>query len=740
MSADFVEQLRGSAAAAALPTSGELVVPGLEHPVGVRFDGWGVPYVEARSLDDLWFAQGFLSAGERLFQIDLALRAANGRLSEVFADRTLDDDRFARTVGFHRAGATIAAGWDAGERAMLERFISGVHAWIERMPAPPVEYALLDLGPDLPSDVDAWASCWAYLAWGLSGNADLELLRARLTDELGPELARALAPSAPAAEPAIAAGGLAGRLLGDVPFPPPGQGSNNWAVSGSRTASGKPLLANDPHLMVQQPAAWLEFHLRAPGYEARGVALPFFPSIALGTTAHHAWGVTNVTGDVQDLFLERLNDDRSAAMYEGAWEPLEVRREEIRVRGSAEPAVVEVRETRHGPILESYVVGSLRPEFRPLSETYALAWVGREHGVRPSTFLAAARARSFEEFREAAHGLACPGQNFVYADVDGTIGYQLSGLYPVRRSGDGTVPVPGWTAEHEWTGWIPFEDLPWSMDPERGYLVTANNQPYADDFPHLIGRDFHSPKRARRITDLLEAKEGHTVDSLRAIQLDTASLAARAILERVKEPPAPLAGWDFDLRADAVEAAFFARWVDEIARRVLGDRPALLEQYLDHREAFVCGALPTLLDESRVGPEMLDDAARAAGSADPVGWGDLHRVRFVHPLGRLPGLEALFVAAEFPIGGDEQTVNQGGFDALEGAFVPSVVASWRAVFDLDDLDRSVGVLTTGQSGNPASRHWNDQAPLWAAGEHKPLPFSEAAVAAATVSTLSLLPG
>jgi penicillin amidase len=737
---DLVEQLRRAAGAAAPPTEGDLTAPGLEHPVEVRYDRWGVPHVTAASLEDLWFAQGFLSAGERLFQIDLALRAANGRLSEIFADRTFEDDRFARTVGFRRAGKRIVAGWEAGDREMLERFMAGVHAWIDRMPAPPVEYTLLDLTPDLEHDLGAWASCWAYLAWSLSGNWDAELLRAKLTHELGSDLAGILLPPTPAVDPAIAAGGLAGRLLRDLPVGPPGQGSNNWALSGSRTASGKPLLANDPHLLVQQPAAWLEFHLRAPGYEARGVALPFFPSIALGTTAHHAWGATNVTGDVQDLFLERLNDDRSAALFEGAWQPLTVHHEEIRVRGTAEPVVVEVRETRHGPILESSVVGKMHHEYRPLEETYALAWVGGAHGVRPSTFLAAARAASFEEFREAARGLSCPGQNFVYADVDGSIGYQLTGLYPVRRTGDGTAPVPGWTAEHEWTGWIPFEDLPWSKDPGRGYLVTANNKTHDDDYPHLIGRDFHAPNRALRIAELIEERDAHTVESVRAIQLDTVSLGARSVVERAKEPPGVLADWDFDLRADSEPAAFFGRWIAEIARLVVPDRPELLDEYLAMREAFVCHALPRLMDEGIVDEQLLNDAAVAAGAAPTATWGDLHRVRFAHPMGGLPGLEPLFVASEHPIGGDEQTVNQGGFEARDGAFVPAVVASWRAVYDLADLDGSVGVLTTGQSGNPGSTHWNDQAPVWAAGEHKALPFSPKAVEEATVSTVCLLPG
>ena len=359
-------------------------------------DRYGVAYISADSLEDLWFAQGFVTAGERLFQIDLALKQANGRLSELFGELTLDDDRFTRTIGINRAGATIAAGWDDTSRAMIARFREGVLAWIAAMPAPPVEYVLLDASPELPDDDASWAACWAMFSWGLSGNWDFELLRVHLAAELGEEAAGRLLPPLSGHPTAPAAGRLAGDLLRELPRPPRGQGSNEWAIAGAKTASGKPLLANDPHLLVQQPGAWVELHLRAPGYEARGVAAPFAPGIVLGTTAHHAWGVTNVSGDVQDLYLERLNEDGTAARYEDAWEPLTVHREEIRIRGNEEPIVHEVRETRHGPLLDSYLTGRLRPARHPLEDTYALRWVGAEHSIRPSALVDVANVSSFE--------------------------------------------------------------------------------------------------------------------------------------------------------------------------------------------------------------------------------------------------------------------------------------------------------------------------------------------------------
>lgn len=738
MSGD-VDGLRGLAAAALFPADGELRVGGLDAWVEIRRDRWGAAYVRASSLDDLWFAQGLVTAGERLFQLDLALRQANGRLSEVFADRTLADDRFARTIGLHLAGERIAAEWTDLSASMMERFVAGVHAWIEVMPAPPAEYTLLDLSPELPRDPASWAACWAAFAWSLSGNWDRELQRVALAEALGPEAAATLLPPARPIDPRLAAGGLAGRLLRDLPLPATGRGSNEWTLAGSRTETGRPLLANDPHLTALQPAPWLEMHLSAPGYRARGVAAPFMPGIVLGTTAHHAWGATNVSGDVTDLYLEELSPDGGAAHYRDGWEPLTLRSEPIVVRGSSEPHVLEVRETRHGPILDSYPLGELDPEYRPLGTTYALRWVGAEHGAQPDLAVRLANAGSFEEFREAGRGLECPGQNLAYADVDGHIGYQCTGRYPVRRAGDGTQPAPGWTDSHEWEGWVPFEELPWSKDPERGYLVTANNRPHDESYPHLIGNDFHAPHRAARIAERIEEIERHTVDTGRAIQLDTVSRPARRVLSLLRERGEHgFDPWDGDMRADSTEAAVFNLWVQEVARRVVPHDLAR-DSYMASREAFLCDALPSLLEAGMLSPAILADAMVAAAANGPTSWGEVHRVVFAHPLARLPGLEGLFVAAEAGLGGDEQTVAQAGFDHRHG-FAVAVVASWRAVYDLGDLDRSVGVLPTGNSGNPASPHWNDQTAMWTAGDHHELPFTDAAVDAAVVSTLQVGPG
>lgn len=764
---DWTQEVRAAAEAALAPLEGELSVPGLHAPVEVLRDRWGIPYVTAASLEDLWFAQGFVTASERLFQIDLALRAAGGRLSELFSDLTVADDRFARVVGFNRIGAREAGRWSARSRSMFERFVEGARAWVALMPAPPVEYALLATPPDLPEDLGAWAAAFAYAAWGLSGNWDSELLRVLLAERLGPEALRDLLPPLPADGPELAAGGLAGALLDVLPRPK-GQGSNNWVVAGSRTATGRPMLANDPHLLVQQPGAWFELHLRAAGYEARGVAFPFAPGILVGVTPHHAWGITNVSGDVQDLYEERLSGDGTAAEFDGAWEPLAVHHEEIAVRGGA-IVELDVRESRHGPLLEAAPVGIGRVDYVPLDRAYALRWTATDGLFEPATLVDVAGATGFEAFRAALSGLSCPGQNVVYADVDGTIGYQLTGRYPLRRSGDGASPVPGWTSEHDWTGFLAYEDLPWSVDPTRGYLATANNRTFAEDYPHLIGIDFHTPFRARRIAELIEGATGPlTAEDLARFQTDTRSIPARVLLPRLVaiEPTDDdgswalevLRAWDGDQRPESAAAAIYNAWLRAIAEAVLGAGDGSgLERYVAWRETFVCLALPALLDAEPPGwlplpgdggwdgllRRTLADALhflaeRLGPERGAWRWGALHPVRFAHPLARMPGLAPVFVAAEHELGGDEQTVLQGGFDARTG-FEAAVVPSWRLVADLADVDRSMAVLPTGQSGNPVSPHWNDQAPLWISGRLRPMPVTRPAVEAATVHRLGLVP-
>ncbi|HJP64928.1 MAG TPA: penicillin acylase family protein [Actinomycetota bacterium] len=780
---ELTDIMRAKATAGLAPIEGTLKVGGLWEPVEVIRDRWGVPHIYARNTHDLYFAQAFVMASERLFQMEVTLRIATGRLSEAFGEMTLPLDRFIRTVGWNRAGRHLATQYDELSMEMVDASVEGTRAWIDRMPTAPIEYELLGLEPTVDWDpmVEAGASAAVLMAWTLSTNWDAELIRTEIAARLGWEAVAALFPDLPAEAPQVIPGKNGGtharalELLRSAPLFPKGQGSNNWVVSGARSATGKPLLANDPHLQVQLPSIWFENHLVAPGINVRGVSLTFAPGVIIGHNERIAWGYTNVGGDTQDLYLEKLNEDGTAALYNGEWEPLTIHREEIVVRGLAEPEVLEVRETRHGPIMDSYLVGIANPRVvtGQINETYALRFVGLEESVKPSTVHRINTAENFEEFRAAAASWDCPGQNFVYADVDGNIGYQCTGLHPIRPSSDGTMPVPGWTDEHEWRGYVPFEEMPWAYNPPEGFLATANARPHGDDYPYVLGKDFLPPYRARRIVELITASATHDAASFRRIQMDTVSLPARELLPRLleveprddrqKEALALLGDWNGDMAADSTPAAVYQLWCLHVGRAVLSERlgPELLAHYFGDREwtnTFQYQVLPTLLAHPTAqwfgadGVEARDDALRTALDAaldELTGrlgadlsmwrWGDLHRVRFAGQLAMIPDFADLFTGGDEPLGGDEQTIQQGLFEPGSGSYEAVVVPSWRQIIDLSDFDASVGVHTVGQSGNPASPHFRDQFPLWIKGEHHPLPFSREAVEAAAEGTLTLVP-
>ena len=774
------DRLTAAARRAVPPVEGPLRLPGLGRPVEIVRDRWGVPHIYAERREDLYLAQGYVTASERLFQIELLQRTGLGRLSELFGPLSLPVDRFIRTVGWNRAAHRHVEGYDDVSLEIASAFHAGVRAWAETMTALPVEYLVLEADPWIPQEEEALLAGTAAgvaLAWSLSRNWDAELLRAEIAERLGDDVVRTLFPDTEPDAAAMIAGKEGGPdrlgLLDRALLPPSGQGSNQWVVAGERSETGLPLLANDPHLLVGVPSAWFECHLSGPGVDVLGVALPFAPGILIGHNDRIAWGFTNTEGDVQDLFLERLSEDGTSAEFEGRWEPLTVHREAIPVRGRA-PDVLEVRETRHGPLVDSYMVGVAEPVVVEggIRHTYALRWVGAEAGVAPSVILAMNGARTVEEFGAALEGWHCPGQNVVYADTAGNIGYQLTGWYPVRHQGDGSFPVPGWTAEHEWEGWIPADELPQALNPEEGFLLTANNRPHDQSFPHLITRDFLPPFRARRIAQLVTERERHTRTSFAGMQVDTVSLPAAALVprllrldpvgERQERALGLLGGWDFDLSAGSPAAALYEVWATHIARRVL--RPVLGEELYTHfhgrrqwTNAFLYQVLPGLLDyptarwfgaeggeaRDRLLRDALDaalDELTASLGEDMASWrwGELHTIRFAAGMARIPELRGLLTAGEVALGGDEQTVLQGMFEP-ERSYRVVVAPSWRMVVDLSDLDAAVGVLAPGQSGHPASPHFRDLLEPWGMGEHHPLPFSRRAVEEVAEGTLRLEP-
>ncbi|MHB1415572.1 MAG: penicillin acylase family protein [Chloroflexota bacterium] len=499
-------------------------MPGLNGPVTILRDTAGIPHIYASGFRDLFFAQGYVTAQDRLWQMETNRRTAWGRLSEVFGEAGLEADLLFRSMGLGRVAQAEEQALDGETRAILQAYADGVNAYVAHLSGVlPLEFTLLrvDFEPWRPVDSLAWGK---MMAWELSTNWATEVRRAALVAKLDPQRTAELMPSVPpGVVPQVPAGldlstlGLSAlRRLDNVTelVRPSSQGmeSNNWVVSGSRTDTGLPFLANDPHLGIQIPAIWYEVHLVGADFDVAGLSMPGSPGVIIGHNRHIAWGVTNTGADVQDLYVERANPDNPGQfLYKGAWEDAQIVRETIAVRGRSAPVELAIPYTRHGPIINADA-----PDEPPL----ALRWTALEPSSLPRSVIGIDRASNWQEFRTSLGDFSSPSQNFVYADTDGNIGYQMSGSIPVRAKGDGLLPVPGWTGEYEWDGYVPFSALPSKYNPPEGLLFTANDRVVGDDYPYLITYEWAPGFRAERIKAMLAGRSSLSLQDMRAAQLD----------------------------------------------------------------------------------------------------------------------------------------------------------------------------------------------------------------------------
>ncbi len=773
--------------------SGTLVVPGLGDAVEVIRDRWGIPHLFARSRRDLLFAQGFVHAQDRLWQMEFNRRTASGRLAEIFGEATLPTDRFLRTIGLRRAAEAHLASISPQGRANLEAYAAGVNAFIQGAGGRlPIEFVLLRFTPEpwTPADTLAYGK---LMAWVLGGDWRAEILRQQLLARFGegalerlwPENSDApviapqatgsgslvpdipIRPSVPAAPGGLAlADPLIKTILPAAAAPQPlaglaaqtahrGQGSNNWVVAGDRTATGSPLLANDPHLEAQMPSVWYLMHLTDDTYSVAGATFPGVPGIIIGHNRDIAWGVTNANPDVQDLFIERFHpNDPSRYLYKGQWIPATIVRESIRVKGRAEPVVEAVRITRNGPVINNVVRG--------LNTYLAFRWTALESTTIIDAVDAINRASSWEEFRQALRVWDTPSQNFVFAHRNGEIGYQMPGRVPVRSRGTGAVPVPGWTGEYDWIGTLPFDALP-SVHRRDGFIVTANNRIAPSGYRHFLGREWDPGFRARRITTLLS--EGRqSVETFQRIQADVTSLPGRAVVKALRSvkitDPAlqplftELLQWDGVLAASSRPAAVYEALLNALLRELFHVPldEAVFSRYLRLYEAPVLALLGLLREPSsawwrggrdRVIETALRDAVRTlerrlGADRDQWRWGRLHQPTFVHPIGRIRALAWVFNTTPPETGGDAFTVNQGAFTPEE-PFRHAIVSSYRQILDPADWDRSQVIHTTGQSGLPFHRHYRDFTGPWARDQYVPLLFSRPRIEEAAAGRLVLMP-
>ena len=806
---------------------GTVAVEGLRGDVEVQRDVLGIPTISASDTDDLFFAQGYVHAQDRFWEMDFRRHVTSGRLSELFGESQLPTDRFLRTLGWREVAAQEVEALDPTIASYYESYAEGVNAYLADHTGADAsfEYAVLglqnadyEIEPWTPEDSVAWLKA---MAWDLRTNIEDETERALIAPDFTAEQIDQLYPDYPfdrhpvivptlaAAQPASADSGAdpqittasiqwnqvdgvieaVSALVGDAGE---GIGSNSWAVSGDLTESGMPLLANDPHLGAALPSVWHQVGLRCRTvtadcpFDVSGFSFSGVPGVVIGHNDRIAWGFTNLTTDVTDLYLEKIQDDQY--WRDGALVPLDERTDTITVAGGDDETLT-IRSTVNGPILSGVsddfgtiaddpytgTGGSVtQPTAAPEGEyAVSLKWTALQPGTTAASIFALNLAQDFDDFRAAAKLFDVPAQNLLYADVDGNIGYQTPGLLPIRGAGDGSMPQPGWDSAYAWKGFIPFEELPTSYNPPEGYIVTANNAIMPEGYPYFLTRDWDYGWRAARIVDLIQRKAAMgklTAEDLRDIQADSEFAMGKTLASAYMDvstgrqgPDAALEmlrSWDAQNTADSDAAAFANVLWDELVLDIFvngREHPAPVTG--QGRLFLVVGGLldepdspwwsnPQLGVDGRA--EMLEYAANhaydrlvALQGDNPAkwNWGMLHALSLDSATFGQSGIapiEVLFNRGPYPVGGGSSVVDATGWQIGAG-FETTTVPSMRMVVDLSDFDASTWIHLTGASGHAFDEHYTDQTADWAAGTQKPWAFSKKAVDAAAQHTLVLTP-
>jgi penicillin amidase len=765
--AETPESLQQKATAVLAQLEGEISVPGLKEPVEVLRDRWGIAHIYARNADDLFFAQGFVAAQDRLFQIDWWRRVGVGETAEVVGKDGLEADRFARLLKYRGDPDAEWASYAPDARPIAAAFTRGINAYIDHIgDRLPIEFQLLGVRPKKWQPEDCLGRMSGII---MSRNFQSELARADLVAAVGVEQARRLAPTDPprafAPVPGLDLAGINRSLLAGYNaavkaprFQLGADGSNNWAVDGTLSASGKPLMASDPHRAIGLPSLRYLVHLNAPGWNVIGSGEPGLPGVAIGHNERVAWGFTIVGTDQADVYVEETNPADSAEYRVGDhWEKMRVVREKVTVSGAGQPAELELRFTRHGPVIH---------EDAKRHRAYALKWAGSEPGgAAYLASLALDRARGGREFVAALGRWKVPSENMVYADVDGTIGWVAAALTPVRKGWDGLLPVPGAKGAYEWQGFLPAEALPQVQNPPAHYVATANHNILPADYGPEISYEWAPGYRFTRIKEGLEAKKRFTLEDFQGMQHDNTSLPARALVRLLKEVHVQdpelrsyaelLAAWDGVLSADSRAGALYGVWLRElldgfyrphVPARLLDfaasrDRVPVLLAALQKPDAAWFGDRPAEGRDRLVYTTLRSAVGKLRellpGDAKDWSWGRLHTTTFRHPLAGLgPAYGKAFDLGPVPRPGDAHTPNAATHNAK---FEHTSGATYRHVLDLADWDRGVATSAPGQSGQPGSPHYADLLPLWQRGEYFPLAFSRARVEAVTHHRLKLTP-
>ena len=805
--------------------NGELRLPGLVGAVDVYRDAQGIPQIYADGMRDLFMAQGYVHAQERFWQMDFWRHIGSGRLSEIFGKSQVGTDSFLRAMGWAEIAQTEWESSSQDAKTILQAYADGVNAYLARHKglALSLEYGVLKLlnpkyspEPWTPVNTLTWAKA---MAWDLRGNVDEEIERAILLKTLTSGQVDELFPPYPRDHPLIVPGFKIGEPRGkaaqsgllaeedrgkldsaqanfsflDSLLGPAGSGigSNSWVVAGSRSATGKPILANDPHLGIQMPSIWFQIGLHLRGgsaaagdggsYDVAGFSFAGVPGVVIGHNDRIAWGFTNVGPDVMDLYIEKTNP-ANPNQYEvnGAWVDMKVRSETIQVSGGS-PVALTLRSTRHGPIVSDVYLPEKFGERAgikvPAQYAVALRWTALEPNHIFEAVWAFDKARNWEEFRQAARSFTVPAQNLIYADVDGNIGYQMPGKVPIRAHGDGRLPVPGWTDDYEWKGYIPFEKLPHALNPSSGYIVTANNAVVGPDYPYLIASDWDYGFRAQRIAEMIAGASGPVdIAQIQKMQFDVLNPNAQALVPILTGLKAQwktstetmaatmLKNWDFRNDANSKSAMVFEEfwWCllkDSFANKAIPKEywPKGGSRWYEVMRNLVRNPDSPWWDDptTKSVVEKRDDIFAKAFS-DAVAnlerlygtspakwpdWGDRHTATFKNQtLGQsgVAPIEALFNRGPFRAAGGQSLVNATGWNVF-GSFTVNWLPSMRMIVDLGDMSRSVTVHTTGESGHAFSPHYVDLAPLWATGKYYSMLWKERDIVDKAAAHLRMMP-
>ncbi len=771
-------------------TRGKIMLSVLQAPVDVIRDDYGVPHIRAQNEHDLMVAVGYVQAQDRLWQMDLMRRAGEGRLAEIFGKEALSTDLLFRTLDLRDLARKVRDQMHPEARQLLDDYAAGVNAFISSHRGKyPVEFDMLSYEPE-PWSPEQSILISRLIAWELNLAWWTDLTYGEIAAKVTPEKLQEIMPAAtdtlPVAVPRSALRKAFASLHGFLDagrayrsffrLGPIEAGSNAWVVDSSRSLSGKPLLANDPHLAMPAPSRWYEMHLTAPGWNVAGVSLAGLPLIVIGHNDRIAWGLTNAMLDDADFYIEKIDTARpDHYLYQGSSLPIEVREEKIMIRPS-DSMLVSVRSTRHGPIINDvHPVVRRRTDSLRSAEPVAMRWTGLDISDEVDGFRLMNRASGMHEFENGLREITVPGQVVLYADVEGNIASWTTGHVPIRGKGNPMLPLPGWTGEAEWRGYVPFDQLPRTVNPRSGTIASANQKMTDKNYPYYLSTLWEPPSRILRIRELLTSTERFTAEDFQQFQQDLVSVEARQLVRmvlqayggtRTEDQDVTSAlnyfqNWDYRFTrqdvATTIYHVFFVKLLQNIFRDEMGDE--LFSDFIYY------GAIPhqvtaqllaadssAWFEDVTTGRSLSRDDILRKSFGDALHelestrgpemktwqWGELHTVTFHHPFGSRAPLDRVFNIGPFPIGGGESTVNLAE-ELLTAPYAVFIGASMRQVVDLARPSGAWTVITSGESGQALNKHYDDQTSLWLNGGYHRVTTDWQEISQASWDHLELVP-